>query len=115
MRTSKPAASIRACARKRWHPSQFGRLAARYCHLRQEGRATKYLRPRALRYTLGRMAGYQKLLVLLDLSEDSDQVAVAARDLAAYSKAAIVALHIVEFIPVEPMGDSLMPTRGDRR
>jgi universal stress protein A len=56
------------------------------------------------------MAGYQKLLVLLDLSEDSEQVAVAARDLAAYSKAAIVALHVVEFIPIEPMGESLMPT-----
>jgi universal stress protein A len=56
------------------------------------------------------MPGYQKLLVLLDLSKDSDQVATAARDLAAYSNAAIVALHVVEFIPVEPMGESLMPT-----
>jgi universal stress protein A len=56
------------------------------------------------------MPGYQKLLVLLDLSKDSDQVATAARNLAAYSNAAIVALHVVEFIPVEPMGESLMPT-----
>src|ERR1700721_108684 len=56
------------------------------------------------------MPGYQKILVLLDLSKDSDQVATAARDLAAYSKAAIVALHVVEFVPVEPMGESLMPT-----
>ncbi len=56
------------------------------------------------------MAGYQKLLVLLDLSDDSDRVAVAARDLAAYSRAAIVILHVVEFIPVEPMGESLLPT-----
>ncbi len=56
------------------------------------------------------MAGYQKLLVLLDLTDDSEQVAIAARDLAAYSKAGIVALHVVEYVPVESMGDSLMPT-----
>jgi universal stress protein A len=56
------------------------------------------------------MPAYKKLLVVLDLSLDSEQVAVAARDLAAYSKAAIIALHVVEFVPVEPMGESLMPT-----
>jgi universal stress protein A len=56
------------------------------------------------------MPGYQKLLVVLDLSVDSEQVAVAGRDIAAYSSAALVALHVVEFIPVEPMGESLMPT-----
>jgi universal stress protein A len=56
------------------------------------------------------MAGYKKLLVLLDLSEDSEQVAIAGRNLAAYSNAAMVALHVVEFVPVEPMGESLMPT-----
>jgi universal stress protein A len=56
------------------------------------------------------MASYKKLLVLLDLSEDSDQVAIAGRDLAAYSNAAMVALHVVDFVPVEPLGESLMPT-----
>jgi universal stress protein A len=56
------------------------------------------------------MAGYQKLLVLLDLSNDSEQVAIAGRDLAALSNASIVAVHVVEFVPVEPMGESLMPT-----
>ncbi len=56
------------------------------------------------------MPGYQKLLVLLDLSDDSEQVAIAARDLAACFRASIVALHVVEFVPVEPMGESLMPT-----
>jgi len=55
------------------------------------------------------MAGYKKLLVLLDLSEDSEQVAIAGRDLAAYSHASMVALHVVEFVPVEPLGESLMP------
>jgi len=56
------------------------------------------------------MAGYKKLLVLLDLSRDSEQVAIAGRDLAAYSNADIVVLHVVEFVPVEPLGESLMPT-----
>ena len=56
------------------------------------------------------MAGYKKLLVLLDLSEDSEQVAIAGRDLAAHSNAAMVALHVVDFVPVEAMGESLMPT-----
>jgi universal stress protein A len=56
------------------------------------------------------MAGYKKLLVLLDLSEDSEQVAIAARDMAAHSNASMVVLHVVEFVPVEPLGESLMPT-----
>ena len=56
------------------------------------------------------MAVYKKLLMLLDLSEDSEQVAIAGRDLAAYSNAAMVVLHVVEFVPVEPLGESLMPT-----
>jgi universal stress protein A len=56
------------------------------------------------------MAGYKKILVLLDLFDDSDRVAVAGRDLAAYSQAAVVVLHVVDFVPVEPMGESLMPT-----
>ena len=56
------------------------------------------------------MASYKKLLVLLDLSEASEQVAATARDLAAYSNAALLFLHVVEFAPVEPLGESLMPT-----
>src|SRR5258705_4066492 len=56
------------------------------------------------------MARYKKLLVLLDLSEDSEQVAVAGRDLAAHSNASVIVLHVVEFVPVEPLGESLMPT-----
>jgi universal stress protein A len=56
------------------------------------------------------MAGYKKLLVLLDLSQDSERVAIAGRDLAAYSNASMVLLHVVEFVPVEPMGESMMPT-----
>jgi universal stress protein A len=56
------------------------------------------------------MAGYKKLLVLLDLSEGSEQVAVAGRDMAAHSNASVIVLHVVEYVPVEPLGESLMPT-----
>jgi universal stress protein A len=56
------------------------------------------------------MPGYKKILVLLDLSDDSEQVAIAARDLAAHSNASMLVLHVVEFVPVEPLGESLMPT-----
>jgi universal stress protein A len=56
------------------------------------------------------MAGYRKILALLDLSQDSEQVAIAGRDMAAHSNAELVILHVVEFVPVEPLGESLMPT-----
>ena len=56
------------------------------------------------------MAGYKKLLVLLDLTETSEQIVAAGRDMAAHSNAAMVLLHVVEFVPAEPMGETLMPT-----
>ena len=66
------------------------------------------------------MPRYRKILVVLDLSADSDQVFRAARDLAGASHAgashaegphaAVVALHVVEFIPIEPMGESVLPS-----
>jgi universal stress protein A len=56
------------------------------------------------------MAGYKKILVLLDLTDASEQIAAAGRDMAAYSNAALVMLHVVEFVPAEPMGETLMPT-----
>ena len=56
------------------------------------------------------MAGYKKILVLLDLSDASDQIAAAGRDMAAHSNAAMLILHVVEFVPTEPLGETLMPT-----
>ncbi|HTV94433.1 MAG TPA: universal stress protein [Steroidobacteraceae bacterium] len=56
------------------------------------------------------MAAYRKVLVLLDLAAGSEKVYLAGRDIAAHSNAAIVALHVVEYIPVEPMGESIMPS-----
>lgn len=56
------------------------------------------------------MQRYKKILVLLDLSTASEQVAIAGRDLAEQSGAELVVLHVVEFMPMEPMGESLMPS-----
>jgi len=56
------------------------------------------------------MADYKKILVLLDLTDSSEQILAAGRDMAARSNAAILVLHVVEFIPAEPMGETLMPT-----
>jgi universal stress protein A len=56
------------------------------------------------------MADYKKILVLLDLTDSSEQIVAAARDMAAHSNAATVMLHVVEFVPAEPMGETLMPT-----
>jgi universal stress protein A len=56
------------------------------------------------------MAGYRKILILLDLSEASEQITVAGRDMAAHSNAAMVLLHVVEYVPTEPMGETLMPS-----
>jgi universal stress protein A len=56
------------------------------------------------------MPRYKKILILVDLSDFSEQVTVAGRDLAAGFGASVVILHVVEYVPVEPMGESLMPT-----
>jgi universal stress protein A len=56
------------------------------------------------------MTGYRKILVLLDLSDASEQIAVAGRDMAARSTAALILLHVVEYVPTEPMGETLMPS-----
>lgn len=53
---------------------------------------------------------YRKILAVIDLTEDSDRVVARARDMAARHGARLQLLHVVEFVPVEPMGDALMPT-----
>jgi universal stress protein A len=55
------------------------------------------------------MGAYQNILVLLDLSDASEHVARAAARLAAQDGARLTAMHVVEFIPVEPLGESMMP------
>ena len=55
------------------------------------------------------MRNYSKILLCLDLTDDSDRIAERARTLAAASGAEITLLHVVEYVPVEPMGEALLP------
>ena len=52
---------------------------------------------------------YHHILLVVDLTEDSLQIGRRARDLAATLGAELELLHVVEFMPVEPMGETLMP------
>ena len=56
------------------------------------------------------MAVYCRLLLVVDLSEDSLTIGRKAKALAASLGAEIELLHVVEFVPVEPMGEALMPS-----
>jgi universal stress protein A len=55
------------------------------------------------------MSGYRRILLVVDLSDDSLYIGRRAQHLAALSGAEVVLLHVVEFVPVEPMGETLMP------
>jgi universal stress protein A len=52
---------------------------------------------------------YRRILLVVDLSEDSAHIGERARSLANASGASVELLHVVEFVPVEPMGETLMP------
>jgi universal stress protein A len=55
------------------------------------------------------MSTYRRVLLVLDLLEGSVIVGQRARDLAAAVGAEVELLHVVEFVPVEPMGETIMP------
>jgi universal stress protein A len=56
------------------------------------------------------MSVYRRILVVVDLTEDSLVIGRRAQALATTFGAEIELLHVVEFVPVEPMGETLMPT-----
>jgi universal stress protein A len=56
------------------------------------------------------MPVYRRLLVVVDLSEDSVVIGRRAQALANAMGAKMELLHVVEFVPVEPMGETLMPS-----
>jgi universal stress protein A len=55
------------------------------------------------------MAGYKQVLIAVDLSEDSAEVARRGLEMAAHYGAKTSLLHVVEFIPVDPAGEALLP------
>lgn len=52
---------------------------------------------------------YRRILLAVDLTDDSVPVGRRAQHLAALFGAEVELLHVVEFVPVEPMGETLMP------
>ena len=56
------------------------------------------------------MREYQKILLCLDLTDDSDAIAERAQAACAERYGAeLTLLHVVEYVPVEPMGEALLP------
>jgi universal stress protein A len=55
------------------------------------------------------MSSYKNILLVVDLSNDSDRIGQRAKTIADCYGAAIKLLHVVEYVPLEPMGETLMP------
>ena len=56
------------------------------------------------------MQVYRRILVVVDLTESSLVIGRRAQALAATFGAEVELLHVVEFVPIEPMGETLMPS-----
>lgn len=56
------------------------------------------------------MSQYQHILIAVDLSEQSEKVGRRACKLAEQTGARLSLLHVVEYIPVDPAGEALLPT-----
>ncbi len=54
------------------------------------------------------MSGYRHILVAVDLTDQSEAVVRRAQQIAE-ADARISLLHVVEYVPVEPMGEALLP------
>lgn len=52
---------------------------------------------------------YKRILVGVDLGEHSGRVLARARAIAGITGARLKVLHVVEYVPVEPMGEALLP------
>ncbi len=55
------------------------------------------------------MGVYRRILVVVDLTDSSDIIARRALSIAEVTGAEVSMLHVVEFVPVEPIGETLLP------
>lgn len=55
------------------------------------------------------MSVYSRILLVVDLTEDSLAIGQRAKALAECCGAELSMLHVVEYVPVEPMGETLLP------
>ena len=65
------------------------------------GRVSRFRRPSC--------PDISKILLVVDLTEDSELVGERAKAIAACYGSRIQMLHVVEYVPVEPMGETLLP------
>jgi universal stress protein A len=56
------------------------------------------------------MGAYKKILLVVDLSDESQRIGERAKAIASLYQSEITLLHVVEYVPVEPMGEALLPT-----
>ena len=52
---------------------------------------------------------YRHLICAVDLADDAPRIAAQAKELAACFVAELTLLHVVEYIPVDPAGEALLP------
>jgi universal stress protein A len=56
------------------------------------------------------MSTYRNVLAVIDLGSGSHAVARRAREMCVESGAQLTLLHVIEFVPAEPLSDALLPT-----
>ena len=56
------------------------------------------------------MRAYRRILVVVDLTDDSVTIGHKTQALASALGAEVELLHVVEFMPVEPVGETLIPS-----
>jgi universal stress protein A len=55
------------------------------------------------------MGVYRRILAAVDMTDEGRAVGARACDLARAADGVVKLLHVVEFVPIEPMSDSLVP------
>ena len=51
----------------------------------------------------------KKILADVDITDGSERISERARDVAQRYGGTVILLHVVEYVPVEPMGEALLP------
>jgi universal stress protein A len=59
------------------------------------------------------MSGYSHVLIAVDLTDDSPKVVRKGLEIANHYSAKLSLLHVVEFIPIDPAGEALLPPPVD--
>jgi len=55
------------------------------------------------------MSAYKRVLLVVDLSDKSELIGRRAKAVAEAYGADLELLHVLEYVPIEPMGETLMP------